>query len=102
MLIYNTTYLVSDRQFGPWLKWMNEEHIPFMLKTGYFTKPQVAKVLSADNEQEGTSVSVQFFIRDLYTLELWDEVNAEKLQDELSLRFGTGVLAFSTILEVME
>ncbi|HHT22447.1 MAG TPA: DUF4286 family protein [Bacteroidales bacterium] len=100
MLIYNTTYLVADKQFEPWMKWVREVHIPFMLNCG-FSNPQVAKVLTTDPEQEGTSISVQFQIEDLRKLSIWDKEHAEMLLCELSERFGSEVLAFSTVLEVL-
>ena len=62
MLIYNTTYLIADRKFGPWIKWLREIHIPFMLSCG-FSYPLAAKILTADSEQEGTSIAVQFQIQ---------------------------------------
>ena len=54
MLIFNTTYLVSDKAHGPWLKWIREQHIPFMLDSSYFSNPQVARVITSDKE-DGTS-----------------------------------------------
>ena len=98
--IYNTTYLVADRQFNPWFKWLTEVHIPNMLGTGSFTRPQIAKVLTEDKKQEGVSVSVQFLVNDLITLQLWEENDAELMQIDLASRFGTEVLSFSTVLEL--
>ena len=55
MLIFNTTFLVSDKVHGAWLKWVHEQHIPFMLETAFFSKPQVAKILT--NEDLNFSVT---------------------------------------------
>ena len=100
MLIYNTTYVVSDRQYGPWIKWLREEHIPYMLNCG-FSNPLTAKILNADSEQEGTSFAVQFQIPDFHLLKLWDDENAETLLNELAGRFGAEVLSFSTVMEIL-
>jgi Domain of unknown function (DUF4286) len=100
MLIFNTTFLVSDRYYGSWLKWSREFLIPFMLESGEFTQPQVAKVLGADDE-EGTSFSVQFHIADMDKLVSWNAEYAERFQTEVSTRFGEEVLFFSTILEII-
>lgn len=100
MLIYNTTYLVADRQYGPWTKWIREEHIPFMLKCG-FEEPQIAKVLSTDPEQEETSITVQFHIENMHQLSQWNEQHAESIFSEMSERFGADVLAFATVLELL-
>jgi hypothetical protein len=91
---------VSDKVYGSWLKWINEEHVPFMLKTGAFSQPQVAKVL-ANETQEGTSFSVQFHIFDMPTLEIWNEQYGEEFEKSCLEKFGTEVLSFSTVLELI-
>ncbi len=74
--------------------------IPFMLESGEFTQPQVAKVLGAE-DQEGTSFSVQFHIVDMDALVSWNAEYATMFQAEVSERFGQEVLFFSTILELI-
>ena len=101
MLIFNTTYLVSDKSYGIWFKWLYEQHIPFMLESGYFNKPQVAKVLT-NEPQDGTSYSVQFHISTMKELEAWNEKYGEEYANNFSKQFGEEVLFFSTVLEVME
>ncbi|NDV46625.1 DUF4286 family protein [Paludibacter sp. 221] len=101
MLIFNTTYLVSDKSYGIWYKWLNEQHLPSMLESGFFSKPQVAKVLT-NEPQEGTSYSVQFQIADMKSLELWNETYGESFLSSFSKQFGEDVLLFSTILELMQ
>lgn len=100
MLIYNTTYLIADRKFGPWIKWLREIHIPFMLSCG-FSNPLAAKILTADSEQEGTSIAVQFQIQNFQLLKIWDEENAEAILNDLSERFGSEVLSFATVMEML-
>lgn len=101
MLILNTTYLVSDKMYGVWFKWLYEHHIPFMLNSGYFEKPQVAKVLS-NEPQDGTSYSVQFQTANMRSLEAWNGKYAEAFLEEFSMQFGEEVLLFSTVLQVLE
>lgn len=100
MILYNTTYLVADRKYGPWIKWLKEIHIPFMLNCG-FTNPQAAKILTADKEQKGTSIAVQFKIQDLSILRIWEEEFAETLKNDIARRFGADVLLFSTVMEML-
>ncbi|MDD5185416.1 MAG: DUF4286 family protein [Paludibacter sp.] len=100
MLIFNTTYLVSDNVHGAWHKWIKEQHIPFMLQFKPFSNPQVAKVITGQ-EQEGTSFSVQFHIRDMETLSIWNEKYGNAFQDNCSQQFGTEVVFFTTILELV-
>jgi hypothetical protein len=101
MLIFNTTYLVPDNVYGVWYKWMKEFTIPFMTESGHFIKPQMAKVLGTGNE-DGISVSVQVIVRDLETLERWNNRFEMELQKACYDKFGTEVLFFSTILEVLD
>jgi len=101
MLIFNTTYLVSDKAHGPWLKWVREQHIPFMLNSTYFSQPQVARVITSA-EQDGTSFSVQFHVQDMHTLKLWNKEYSLLFQEKCSQQFGTEVIFFTTVLEVVE
>ena len=101
MLIFNTTYLVSDKAHGPWLKWVREQHIPFMLNSTYFSQPQVARVITSA-EQDGTSFSVQFHVQDMHTLKLWNKEFSLLFQEKCSQQFGTEVIFFTTVLEVVE
>jgi hypothetical protein len=101
MLIFNITFLVSDKVHGSWLKWVREEHIPFMLNSTYFTQPQVARIITSDKE-DGTSFSVQFHINDMRTLKKWNQEYSNVFQQNCSQNFGTEVLFFTTVLEIVE
>lgn len=100
MLIFNTTFLVSDKVHGAWLKWINEKHIPYMLESQLFSQPQVAKVLT-NEEQEGTSFSVQFHVQDMETLFEWNKKYGADFQTIFSQKFGSEALFFTTVLELL-
>ena len=102
MLIFNTTYLVGDRMHSTWHKWLYEHHIPAMLDSGYFNKPQIAKILTNGSQEGGVSFSVQFHIENMQSLEAWNEKYAETFLADFNKRFGEEVLLFSTVLEVIE
>lgn len=101
MFIFNTTYLVSDKVHGAWLKWIREIHIPFMLDSTYFSHPQVARVITSD-KQDGTSFSVQFHVQDMHTLKKWHNEYSSLFQENCSHHFGTEVIFFTTVLELVE
>lgn len=101
MLIFNTTYLVPDNLYKNWIKWLREENIPFMLRSGYFDKPQIAKVY-VQQEQEGESFSVQFNVSGLDELEQWHIKYAEEFQLEFKQRFGEEIMFFATVLEIID
>ena len=100
MFIFNTTFLVSDRAHGAWIKWVHENYIPFTMKSGLLTQPQVTKILSAE-EQDGTSFSVQFHAVDTTALETWRKQYENDIQKICFDTFGTEVLSFSTVMEII-
>lgn len=101
MLIFNTTFLVSDSVHGIWMKWLREHYIPFMLESEMLTKPQVSKVLSSD-EQDGTSYAVQFHVQNMEQLENWHINYAKAFEDNFAEKFGTEVIFFATVLELID
>jgi len=101
MLIFNTTYLVSDKVQDAWLLWVREQHIPFMLQFKPFSHPQVARVIPVE-EQDGTSYSVQFHVLDLETLGIWKERFGLAFQQNCAHEFGTEAIYFSTVLDIIE
>ena len=101
MFIFNTTYLVSDEVHETWLDWVRNQHIPFMIDSTYFSHPQVARVITSD-KQDGTSFSVQFHVKDLQTLKLWKKEYSSLFQENCTNQFGTEVIFFTTVMELVE
>ncbi|GAB1415688.1 DUF4286 family protein [Paludibacter sp.] len=84
------------------MKWVKEEHVPFMLKGDTFSTPQIAKVLSHQDEQDGISYSVQYRADSTTKLNEWYEKNGHAMEDGCIKNFGESVLFFPTILEIIE
>ncbi len=101
MLIFNTTYKVSNSFTDSWIKWIQSSHIPFMMADKQFSRPQIAKIVGSEDE-EGVSYSVQFHISDMQTLMDWHKQNATDFQQRFQKEFGSNVQFFSTVLEVIE
>jgi hypothetical protein len=101
MLIFNITFLVSDKVHNLWLEWVRQDFIPFMLNSTYFSHPQVARIITSDKE-DGTSFSIQFQTDDMKTLKLWNKDYSSTFQENCSQTFGTEVLFFTTVLEKVE
>lgn len=101
MIIFNTTYKVSNAVFNKWLQWVREDHIPLMTEGNVFVKPQIARISGSDDEH-GTSYSVQFHISNVEQLENWYHRNGSEFERSISTNFGTEVLHFSTILELID
>ena len=101
MLIFNTTFLVSNALYESWMSWIKESHIPFVLQSGMFTKPQLAKVYSHE-DQDGSSYSLQFHVEDLETLEKWHLQYAKTFEQNFANKFGSEIVFFASILEIIE
>ncbi len=101
MIIYNTTYLVADKVYSAFIKWMKATHIPQQLESGYFTNARMCKVLP-DDVQEGTSVSVQLEAENRDAVTKWNEQYGDLYRMELASLFSEEVLSFATFLEVID
>lgn len=101
MIIFNTTYHADNARKDEFIGWLKESYIPAVLEHGLLQEPQLTRIF-ADNEEEGTSLSLQFKSPDTQALERWHEECGEALLAEMQKRFGDQVLGFSTLLEVID
>lgn len=100
MIIYNVTLTVDADIAEEWLQWMRTQHIPEVMKTGMFDSWRILRVLTG--EQDGMSYAVQYECRDMSTYERYRSEFAPALQAQTLSRYGNKVLAFRTLLEVLE
>jgi hypothetical protein len=98
MYIYNVTVNIEKSVHDEWLLWMKETHIPDVMDTGLFLHNTMLEVMV--NEEQGRTYSVQYGVKDLETLELYNQVYAEKLKAETAEKFGDKLVAFRTILRL--
>lgn len=101
MYIYNTTFIVSNDSYGKWINWVKDVHIPNIQNDSSFSDIQLVRVLNNDSGPE-KSYSLQFKVDSVAYLDRWMKVMEPQIQKDLMLKFGTEVLFFSTILEIME
>ncbi len=99
MIIYNVTVNIEDSVHDEWLKWMKAEHVPAVMKTGYFMENRICRVLV--NEESGKTYSIQYTCRNLKDYETYRDTEAPRLQREHSLRFKEKFVAFRTLLEIV-
>jgi hypothetical protein len=96
MYIYNVTVNIEEDVHLEWLQWMKETHIPDVMSTRLFKDSKIFQVMV--DEQQGITYSIQYAVKDLETLRLYQEVYAPKLQEEHSKKFKEKFVAFRTIL----
>lgn len=98
MIIYNVTVNIETQLEEDWLQWMREQHIPDVMGTGLFLKSRLFKVMV--EEEQGSTYSIQYEVRDRETLQLYQEVYAPRLQAEHQARYGNRAVAFRTLLQL--
>lgn len=99
MFIYNVTVNISPDIQHEWLNWMQEIHVPDVMKTGCFVDSQILRVLFV--EDEGSTYSVQYRFLDMSDIERYQKEFAPALQAEHKNKFGDKYVAFRTILEIV-
>jgi hypothetical protein len=100
MYIYNVTVNIDDSAHKDWVNWMRETHIPDVLNTGLFASCRFCKVMV--DEESGTTYSIQYLVKDLETLQLYQQLYAPALQKEHTERYKGKFVAFRTILELKD
>lgn len=101
MIIYNVTINIDNSVAADWLQWMQDVHIPDVMKTGMFLENHIFRVL-ADEDSGGKTYAIQYWCADLFTYEMYRDRFAPALQAEASKRYGDKFVAFRTLLEVVK
>lgn len=101
MLIYNTTYSVSNDALQNFYIWLHEVFIPEVEREQMLTNPRLLKVLDAQNN-ENVSLSLQWEVSGSATLHRWYMKQGVQMDEQIAKMFGEKVVAFPTILEVLK
>lgn len=101
MILYNVTVGIDPEIENEWLNWMKTDHIPKVMKTGYFSEYKIFRVLG---EQEGDAISysIQYFAKELNMVMQYLEKDAKPLAEEHKTRFLNRHVAFRTLLQSVE
>lgn len=100
-IIYSVTVNVDDSIHNEWLNWI-KIHIPQVLATGQFINARFTKVLTQQQDEEGTTYSIQYKAKSRKTLNNYYANYAEALQKEGIEKFAAKIIAFRTELEVID
>ena len=101
MIIYNTTFHVEDNVLNEFLCYLLTTYIPQAIATGFLHQPSLKKVLHTQPDQ-GNSLSLQFHVKNIDTLNYWLEYDGVSLHKALTNCFGSKIVGFSTLLEEMD
>jgi hypothetical protein len=100
MIIYNVTININHDVHDAWLKWMQETHIPEVLKTGMFLEAKMLRLIG-DEDSGGTTYAIQYSCENMMNYEKYRDQFAPALQQETMKHFKDKFVAFRTLLETV-
>lgn len=98
MLIFNTTFHIEDGVHNECITFLKDVYIPESINGGFLLEPRFAKIHS-QHELSGCSYSLQFYVKNIETLNHWLTGGETLLQQKLKASFGEKVLGFVTVME---
>lgn len=100
MFIYNVTVKLDHGIHEAWLKWMNEVHIPDVMKTGCFEKFVFVRLIDID-DSEGPTYAVQYYAVSRAQYNRYIDLYAARLRKDATDKWGNNFIAFRTLMEVV-
>ena len=97
-ILYNVTVNIDTDHEKAWVEWMESEHIPEVMATGFFLTARLCKLLM--EEESGTTYAVQYVCPDAESYRLYQELQAPRLQEKSMKAFGKHMVAFRTLLQI--
>ncbi len=101
-IVYSVTLNVEESIHEEWLEWMQNTHIPDVMRTGYFLSYRFLRLLNEDPESTGVTYSVQYYCESLEDLNAYMQKHARRLQAIHTERYQGNFVAFRTILEEVD
>lgn len=98
--IYNVTTQVDKSIAKAWLKWLTEEHIPQVMKSGCFTNYKVVHLLEID-ESEGPTYAIQYAAASKADYNRYLEIYANSLRKQATDKWGDRFISFRSLMEVI-
>lgn len=99
MIIYNVTLKLHPEITEEWLRWMKQEHIPDLMRTGLFLEFKLCRLMDQD-DSEGPTFVVQYFCDSHEHYETYINEHAAEMREKGLKRFGDRFIAFRTVMEV--
>ena len=100
MIVYNTTFHVDDDILSESIEYLKQEFIPSSTRSGILSHPLLQRVLQ--DSEAGTSLCVQFRVKNQATLHEWIRLEGIVIQQKLVERFGSKMAGFSTLLDEID
>ncbi len=100
MIIYNVTVSVEESIKADWLTWMQDVHIPEVMEIGIFSKSQINRVIVQSDSNN--TFAIAYTCETMKDLHQYQVKFAPDLQQKHADRYGAKVVAFRTLMEVVQ
>ena len=102
MIIYSVTVSVDADIEPGWLSWMRATHIPDVMKTGYFRKYRIGKLLEPARGDGRISYTIEYVCDSMADYETYRAKAAPALQQDHSRRYQGRFEASRAIFETID
>ncbi len=99
MIIYNVTMKVANEIAIEWVRWMKEEHMPGLLRTGLFIESRLCRILEQD-ESDGITYAAMYMCDSLEDYHEYIRNHAPAMREKGQNKFGDQFVAFRTVMSV--
>lgn len=101
MFIYNVTVMVAHDIHEAWKSWMQQEHIPEVMASDCFEKHVFVRLMEND-ETEGVTYAVQYYALSKAAYNRYIDKYSPLLRQKTIEKWGNKVIAFRTLMQVVE
>jgi hypothetical protein len=101
MIVYNVTVKMHPSIASEWLQWMQDEHIPDMLRTNCFTAYTILRLIDID-ESEGPTYAIQYQAESKADYNRYIELHSGEMRRRSFEKWGDAFIAFRTVMEVVQ
>jgi hypothetical protein len=98
MILYNTTYSVTEEVSSDWLRWMKRFFLPAAMATELPVSHKILRLLT-ELENGGITYSVQLDFNTMADYAAYQQYHADTLRERIQYRFGNQFISFDTLLE---
>lgn len=101
MVIYSVTITVKKEVEKVWFDWMQNTHVPNVIKTGYFSNSKMFKILIPSAVPDEITYVIQYETDSFEKYKEYSEKEASRLQREHASKFMGKFTAARAIMEVI-
>jgi hypothetical protein len=101
MIVCNITTKVHASIDAAWLHWQQQEHIPEIMDTGFFTAFKLFRLLEQD-DSDGNTYTVQYLANKAEHYDSYMVKHAALLRQKAFEKWGDKTISFRSVLEVIQ